>query len=140
MASNWAGSGEHISGWSESRPQGDGQQDRRRQRQQPHEESPWAPAVNKLKELAIGTMFGVLREVVSKSIPEAISGQVGEVIDGLTDSLGGKKISGKILPDSWTEGSEEPEDHRSESWQSQKQAWQGGSRRPRQTAMADVEE
>jgi len=140
MASNWAGSAEHISGWSESRPQANREHNGRRERQESQEDSPWAPAVNKLKGLAIGAMFGVLREVVSKSMPEALSGHVGEVIDGLTDSLGGKKISGKILPASWTEGSDDSEEEGSESWQSPKQTWQGGSRRPRQTAMADVEE
>ena len=45
-------------------------------------------------------MFGVLRDILSKSMPEALSGQVGEVIDNFTTSLGGKPIAGKILPDS----------------------------------------
>jgi hypothetical protein len=94
--------------------------------------------VNKLKGLAIGAMFGVLREVLSKSMPDVLRGEVGEVIDDFTTSLGGKPIAGKILPDSWNGGQEREESP--ESWQAKERDWQGGSRRPRQTAMADIEE
>jgi len=103
------------------------------------EEAVWMPAVNKLKGLAIGAMFGVLRDVLSTSMPDILRGQVGEVIDDFTKSLGGKPIAGKILPDSWNGGQHEQEQPR-ESWQASDRDWQGGSRRPRQTAMADIEE
>ena len=105
------------------------------------EESPWMPAVNKLKGLAIGAMFGVLRDVLSKSMPDTLRGQVGEVIDDFTESLGGKPIAGKILPDSWDgkrNERDESEEGR-ENWQAKDRDWQGGSRR-RPTAVADIEE
>jgi ElaB/YqjD/DUF883 family membrane-anchored ribosome-binding protein len=132
MASHW--SGDHSPQWTSpqreqlSRPQPASQ-----------EESVWMPAANKLKGLAIGAMFGVLREVLSKSMPDTLRGQVGEVIDDFTTSLGGKPIAGKILPDSWNGGQQEREES-PESWQARERNWQGGSRRPRQTAMADIEE
>jgi len=133
VASHW--SGDHSPQWtgpqreqSVSHPQPASQ-----------EESVWMPAVNKLKGLAIGAMFGVLREVLSKSMPDTLRGQVGEVIDDFTTSLGGKPIAGKILPDSWNGGEQEREES-PESWQAKERDWQGGSRRPRQTAMADIEE
>jgi ElaB/YqjD/DUF883 family membrane-anchored ribosome-binding protein len=95
------------------------------------EESPWMPAVNQLKGLAIGAMFGVLREVLSKSMPDALSGQVGEVIDSFTTSLGGRPIAGRILPES-----RDVADQSS----AESPVWRGNSPRPRQTAMADIEE
>jgi len=136
LASNRGGSaGDHSPQWTGP------QREQLVSRPQPasQEESPWMPAVNKLKGLAIGAMFGVLREVLSKSMPDVLRGQVGEVIDNFTTSLGGKPIAGKILPDSWNGGQQEREESR-ESWQAKEQDWQGGSRRPRQTAMADIEE
>jgi len=132
---------EQISGWSEPPPFG---QRRRvevvqREREEPYEESPWTPAVKQLKGLAIGAMFGVLREVLAKNVPPAISGQLGDVIDNFTTSLGGKPIAGKLLPDSGESQERREPSSGPEIWQG-KGAWQGGSRRPRQTAMADIEE
>lgn len=106
-------------------------------------ESPWTPAIEKLKGLAIGTTFGVLRDVLTRSLPSAIQGQVSDVINDLTTSLGGKTISGHVLPES---GRSQRAESGSESWKStQSREWAGdeevgGSPRPRQTAMADVEE
>ena len=136
MASHWGGSaGDHSPQWTGP------QREQFAPRHQPvsQEESPWMPAVNKLKGLAIGAMFGVLRDVLSKSMPDTLRGQVGEVIDNFTTSLGGKPIAGKILPDSWNGGQQEREESH-ESRQAKERDWQGGSRRPRQTAMADIEE
>lgn len=136
LASHWDSfAGDHSPQWTGP------QREQLVSRPQPasHEESVWMPAANKLKGLAIGAMFGVLREVLSKSMPDTLRGQVGEVIDDFTKSLGGKPIAGKILPDSWNGGQQErAESH--ESWQARERDWQGGSRRPRQTAMADIEE
>lgn len=124
------------------------QQDRRetngrRPHHEPVEESPWMPAVNKLKGLAIGAMFGVLRDVLAKSMPESLSGQVGEVIDNFTTTLGGKPIVGRVLPESPDDGNyqgyAEPQAS-PRTRQSADPAWQGGFPRPRQTAMADIEE
>jgi ElaB/YqjD/DUF883 family membrane-anchored ribosome-binding protein len=136
LAGNWGGSvGDHSPQWTGP------QREQFASHPQPavQEESPWMPAVNKLKGLAIGAMLGVLRDVLSKSMPDTLRGQVGEVIDNFTTSLGGKPIAGKILPDSWNGGQQDGEQSH-ESWQANERDWQGGSRRPRQTAMADIEE
>lgn len=136
LTSNWSGSGgDHSPQWTGP------QRDQFASRSQPasQEESPWMPAVNKLKGLAIGAMFGVLRDLLSKSMPDTLRGQVGEVIDNFTTSLGGKPIAGKILPDSWN-GDQQDREEAHESWQAKERDWQGGSKRPRQTAMADSEE
>lgn len=131
MASGWNGSnGDHSPGWTG--PQGDHSY----ARQQPAscEASPWAPAVNLLKGLALGAMFGVLRDVLSKSLPDTLSGQVGEVIDNFTTTMGGKPIAGKVLPDSWSALGQ------SEQSSASNGGGQARSLRPRQTAMADIEE
>jgi ElaB/YqjD/DUF883 family membrane-anchored ribosome-binding protein len=140
LASSGSGAaGDHSPGWTGP------QREQRAVRQQPgwqEEESPWMPAVNKLKGLAIGTMFGVLRDVLSKSMPDTLRGQVGEVIDDFTTSFGGKPIAGKVLPDSWSGERREHEEtmESRENWQATNRDGQGGSPRPRQTAMADIEE
>jgi len=125
------------------------QQEKRREsngrqpRQESAEESPWVPAVNKLKGLAIGAMFGVLRDVLAKSMPESLSGQVGEVIDNFTMTLGGKPIVGRVLPESPSHGNQQGYAESQESAgkdRSEDEGWQVASPRPRQTAMADIEE
>jgi len=136
---------EQISGWTEPPPPPPPFGQRRRsevwgrEREEQHEESPWTPAVKQLKGLAIGAMFGVLREVLAKNVPPALSGQLGDVIDNFTTSLGGKPIAGKLLPDS-DESRERPDSSRGQAVWEEERDWQGGSRRPRQTTMADIEE
>jgi len=56
------------------------------------------PELKELKGLAIGALLGVVRDVVSDSIPPNMEGKVEEIIDGVTTRLGGKPISGRILP------------------------------------------
>jgi len=88
---------------SSASPQLIGEQNERYSSPNSFVENPWTPAVNRLKGLAIGVMFGLLREVLSKSMPDAFNGQIGEVIDNATTSLGGERISGRILPSGWGE-------------------------------------
>jgi ElaB/YqjD/DUF883 family membrane-anchored ribosome-binding protein len=54
--------------------------------------------ISQLKGLAVGTLFGILRDVVMPSIPKPLEQQVEEVIDGFTEKLGGKPIHGHVLP------------------------------------------
>jgi ElaB/YqjD/DUF883 family membrane-anchored ribosome-binding protein len=56
------------------------------------------PELKELKGLAVGAILGVVRDVVSDSIPPNMEGRVGEIIDGVTERLGGKPIAGRILP------------------------------------------
>jgi len=50
------------------------------------------PAMSKLKELAIGVTASLIGEMVTKSIPEGLHHDVGEVMDDITRALGGKPI------------------------------------------------
>ena len=146
--SSSSGSNGSNGGWSSPPPSVFQQEKRResngqRSRQDFDEESPWTPAVNKLKGLAIGAMFGVLRDVLAKSMPEALSGQVSEVIDNFTTTLGGKPIVGRVLPELTSQGNQQGYAETQESAardRSDQESWPAASPRPRQTAMADIEE
>jgi len=52
----------------------------------------FAPEIDKLKGLAVGTLLGVARDMVSKWLPEALKDQVTDVINNFTTDLGGKVI------------------------------------------------
>lgn len=135
LASNWSGSGgDHSPAWSGPKSE----QGYTRQQPASYEESPWMPAVNQLKGLALGAMFGVVRDVLSQSLPDTLRGQVGDVIDNLTKTMGGKPIAGKVLPDSWNASAQLQASRESRDFSDGN--GQSGSRLPRQTAMADIEE
>jgi len=52
----------------------------------------FAPEIDKLKGLAVGTLFGVARDMVSQWVPEPLKDQVTDVINNFTTDLGGKVI------------------------------------------------
>lgn len=52
----------------------------------------FAPEIDKLKGLAVGTLFGVARDMISQWVPDALKEQVTDVINGFTTDLGGKVI------------------------------------------------
>jgi len=49
----------------------------------------WMPLVDKLKGMAIGTMSGVVGEMVMKAVPENIKSEVSQMLDDATQRLGG---------------------------------------------------
>jgi len=51
-----------------------------------------APAVDKLKGLALGTLFGAARDAVAKALPDAVKEQVTDVINKFTSDVGGQVI------------------------------------------------
>jgi ElaB/YqjD/DUF883 family membrane-anchored ribosome-binding protein len=57
----------------------------------------FAPEINKLKGLALGTVFGVVRDMVSQAAPEPLRPQLTEVVDNITTKLGGQPIHGHVL-------------------------------------------
>ncbi|QDU29687.1 hypothetical protein ETAA8_48020 [Anatilimnocola aggregata] len=60
--------------------------------------SEWlGPASTQLQGLAVGTALGLLRDIVVKSVPKQLEGQMTEIINGLTTSLGGQVMKGSIL-------------------------------------------
>jgi len=53
--------------------------------------------LGKLKGVALGTVFGLVRDWISRSAPPAVGTKVGEVIDDVTRKLGGEPIRGNLL-------------------------------------------
>jgi ElaB/YqjD/DUF883 family membrane-anchored ribosome-binding protein len=52
----------------------------------------WMPVIDKLKGLAIGTMSGVVGEMVMKAVPENIKNEVSQLLDDTTQRLGGTPV------------------------------------------------
>jgi ElaB/YqjD/DUF883 family membrane-anchored ribosome-binding protein len=55
--------------------------------------------IAQLEGLAIGTLLGLVRDIVTKAVPEHMERQVEEIVDGITVKLGGKPLDGRILPE-----------------------------------------
>jgi len=62
------------------------------------------PALDKLKELAIGTTAGLIGDMLLSATPETLRESVTEVIDQITTSLGGKPVHGLVKQDSKEQG------------------------------------
>jgi len=56
--------------------------------------------IDKLKGLALGSLFGVARDVVSQSLPEALKDQVVNLFNDVTKKAGGETIQGPVLGES----------------------------------------
>jgi ElaB/YqjD/DUF883 family membrane-anchored ribosome-binding protein len=59
----------------------------------------FGPDINKLKGLALGTLFGVTRDMISQSLPQSLKSEVCNVINNITESAGGQPIQGHVLDD-----------------------------------------
>ncbi len=53
--------------------------------------------IAKLKGLAVGTVFGMVRDMLTEAGPPSLKHEIAEVIDGFTEKLGGRPISGPVL-------------------------------------------
>jgi uncharacterized protein (DUF2267 family) len=53
--------------------------------------------LSKLKGLALGATFGVLRDMLTTSVPEQMKPQLTDVINNVTSKLGGKVIQGPLV-------------------------------------------
>jgi hypothetical protein len=62
--------------------------------------------IHKLKGLALGTVFGIVRDMITGSAPPQLSSQLAEIIDSATAKLGGQPIHGPVL-DMFGHGSSE---------------------------------
>jgi ElaB/YqjD/DUF883 family membrane-anchored ribosome-binding protein len=56
--------------------------------------------INQVKSLAVGTLLGMVRDMVTKAVPGPIEQKVGEVIDDITTKLGGQPVQGPVLKES----------------------------------------
>jgi len=59
----------------------------------------FAPEISHLESIALGVMFGCVRDMVAETVPDAIRKQVTDVIDDITQKVGGQHIDGRIIPD-----------------------------------------
>lgn len=59
----------------------------------------FGPAISKLEGLAIGAAAGVVGKMILNAAPEALRGQLGDVINDLTTGLGGKPQPDLLRPD-----------------------------------------
>jgi ElaB/YqjD/DUF883 family membrane-anchored ribosome-binding protein len=55
------------------------------------------PAASQVQSLAVGAALGLMRDMLVRAVPKPMSGQVTELVDGLTSSLGGQVIRGSLL-------------------------------------------
>jgi ElaB/YqjD/DUF883 family membrane-anchored ribosome-binding protein len=53
--------------------------------------------ISQLKGLAVGTLLGIVRDIVTKNVPEHMERKVEEIVNGVTVKLGGQPIAGRIL-------------------------------------------
>jgi ElaB/YqjD/DUF883 family membrane-anchored ribosome-binding protein len=53
--------------------------------------------IAKLKSLAVGTVGGLVRDMLTEVGPPSLKHEIAEVIDGFTEKLGGRPISGPVL-------------------------------------------
>jgi ElaB/YqjD/DUF883 family membrane-anchored ribosome-binding protein len=60
----------------------------------------FGPEINKLKGLALGTLFGVTRDMIAQSLPQSLKTEVVTVIDDITETAGGHPIRGHVLDES----------------------------------------
>jgi ElaB/YqjD/DUF883 family membrane-anchored ribosome-binding protein len=63
----------------------------------------FSPEIDTIKGLALGTLLGVVRDLVVRYVPEKLGPQVGEVVDSITTKLGGRPISGSVLEGNFEE-------------------------------------
>jgi ElaB/YqjD/DUF883 family membrane-anchored ribosome-binding protein len=54
--------------------------------------------LSQLKGLAIGTVLGLVRDAATDAVPDTLGPKVEEVLNSLTQKLGGQPVSGRLLP------------------------------------------
>jgi len=57
----------------------------------------FGPEITKVKGLAIGMVAGVVRDIITQSVPELLKVGLTDVIDGITVKMGGEPIHGPDL-------------------------------------------
>jgi len=62
-------------------------------------QSAFGSEIDKVKGMAIGTLAGVVRDMVSEAVPENIKPMLTDVINNVTTKLGGEPIKGRVLPE-----------------------------------------
>jgi len=52
----------------------------------------FGPALEKLKGLAVGAALGIARDAMTRSVSEEMAGKIREIVDDVTERLGGKPV------------------------------------------------
>jgi ElaB/YqjD/DUF883 family membrane-anchored ribosome-binding protein len=60
----------------------------------------FAPEIDKLKGMAIGAALGVVRDMVKNALPEELGGKVSEMIDDVTQKMGGEPFKSPVVSES----------------------------------------
>jgi len=74
----------------------------------------FGPQIDTLKQLALGSVFGVVRDMVAQAVPESMKRDLAGVIDEMTESAGGKPIKGPVIETSDNQDQDESEDESTE--------------------------
>lgn len=69
--------------------------------------------ITQLKGLVIGKALGVVRDLITQSVPEPMKPQVVEMMDSITVKLGGEPIGSPVLKDGLCAGGEAHQEHTS---------------------------
>ncbi|MEI7684720.1 MAG: hypothetical protein WCL32_06810 [Planctomycetota bacterium] len=69
--------------------------------------------INQMKGLAIGTLAGIVRDLVVTAVPEMMRNPLQEVFNDMTTKLGGQMIPGRILSEGWGAATPEKENQQS---------------------------
>jgi ElaB/YqjD/DUF883 family membrane-anchored ribosome-binding protein len=67
----------------------------------------FGPELNQLRELALGTLFGVARDMIAQAVPSSLKDQVQGLVNDFTEKIGGKPIQGSVLSESHQDTSPE---------------------------------
>lgn len=59
----------------------------------------FAPEISHLEKLALGVMFGCVRDMIAQAVPDSIRKEVTDVVDEFTEKVGGQRIDGPIVAD-----------------------------------------
>jgi len=53
----------------------------------------FGPEIAQLRGIALGALMGTVREMIVKSVPEQFAGQLKEMMDNVTEKIGGKPVA-----------------------------------------------
>lgn len=67
------------------------------------------PEVDALKGLALGAVFGLVRDMVANGLPESLKGEVSNTINSLAERFGGKTVEGPVLGSSESQSDDSPD-------------------------------
>jgi hypothetical protein len=59
----------------------------------------FAPEISNLKGLAIGTLLGLVRDMVKQALPEEPGDKLSKLLDDVTEKVCGKPFRGPVVPD-----------------------------------------